>query len=113
MPYTPVPAGHAVDLFETAEGRWRAILESRPDLAPAIALQRRLLTLVADLGQALEQGRLPRLSLPRKYLAAKLARGVPALTGEPIPLPVRILQPSLLRLCDALAAGGAGEAAPR
>jgi FdhE protein len=51
------------------------------------------------------------LSLPPKYLAAKLARGVPALAGEPIPLPVAILTPTLFALCDALANGGAGDAA--
>jgi FdhE protein len=112
MGHTPLEAtGNALDLFDTAERRWRAVLEGRPDLAPAIALQRRLLALVAELGQALEQGRLPRLSLPPKYLAAKLARGVPALAGEPIPLPVPVLQPALLRLCEALAEGGAGDTA--
>jgi FdhE protein len=113
MPYTPVLSGQPGDLFDTAERRWHTVLEARPDLSPAIALQRRLLTIVADLGYAFEQGRLPRLSLPPKYLAAKLTRGVPALAGEPIPLPVPVLQPSLLRLCDALAEGGAGETAGR
>ena len=42
---------------------------------------------------------------------AKLARGVPALTGEPIPLPVPVLKPTLVRLCEALGEGGAGDAA--
>jgi FdhE protein len=113
MPYTPLQSGDAGDLFDTAERRWHTVLEARPDLSPAIGLQRRLLTIVAGLGQAFESGRLPRLSLPPKYLAAKLIRGVPALAGEPIPLPVPLLQPALLRLCEALAAGGAGEAATR
>ena len=113
MPYTPVLSGNAGDLFDTAERRWHTVLEARPDLSPAIALQRRLLTIVADLGQAFEHGRLPRLSLPPKYLAAKLSRGVPALAGEPIPLPVPVLQPPFLRLCEALAEGGAGEMATR
>jgi FdhE protein len=49
--------------------------------------------------------------LPPKYLAAKLGRGVPIFAGEPIPVPVGLLKTSLLNLCDALAAGGAGEAA--
>jgi FdhE protein len=38
---------------------------------------------------------------------------VPALAGEPIPLPVAALVPTLLNLCDALAEGGAGDAASR
>ena len=36
---------------------------------------------------------------------------MPVLAGEPIPLPVPVLAPALLRLCDALAEGGAGDAA--
>lgn len=113
MPYVPVLGGKSSDLLETAERRWCGILEARPDLAPAVELQRRLLTLVADLGRTFENGRLPRLSLPPKYLAAKLTRGVPAFAGEPIPLPVPALTPTLLRLCDALGTGGAGDVASR
>ena len=43
-------------MLETAERRWRGILEARADLAPAIDLQRRLLTLVSELGGAIENG---------------------------------------------------------
>ena len=111
MAYVPVLAGKREDLLETAEARWTGVRAARPDLAPAVALQRSLLTLVAELGGTIDAGRLPRLSLPPKYLAAKLARGVPVFAGEPIPLPVNVLRSTLLRLCDALAGGGAGEAA--
>jgi FdhE protein len=113
MAYVAVWAGNRGDLLETAERRWTSIRAARPDLAPALELQRTLLTLVIELEQTLNNGRLPRLSLPPKYLAAKLARGVPILAGEPIPLPVPILTPVLQRLCEALAAGGAGDAAVR
>jgi FdhE protein len=98
-------------LLNLAERRWAAVRQARPDLEPAIALQRRLLGLVIDLAQRLDSGRLPKLSLPPKYLAVKLARGVPALAVEPIPVPVPAVVPTLLQLCDALADGGAGEAA--
>jgi FdhE protein len=111
MPYVPIPTVSRAKLTESAETRWLAIGEARPDLSPALALQRHLLGRVMDAAEVLDAGRLPRLSLPPKYLAAKLARGVPAFAGEPIPLPVPALTPTLLRLCDALAAGGAGEAA--
>jgi FdhE protein len=111
MPYVPIPALSGRNLMDWAERRWLAIRAARPDLEPALALQRSLLALVADLSATLEGGRLPRLSLPPKYLAAKLARGVPVLAGEPIPLPVPVLTATLLQLCDALANGGAGEAA--
>src|SRR5262245_48335316 len=111
MPYVAVPPVNTRDLLEMAERRWRAVAEARPDLAPAVSLQRRLLGLVIDLAAGLEGGRLPRLSLPPKYLAAKLARGVPVFAGEPIPLPVPLLRRALIDLCGALAEGGAGDAA--
>jgi hypothetical protein len=111
MPYVPVTEGTPQEISELAERRWDAVAAARPDLMPAIALQRRLITLVSELGRQLEHGRLPRLSLPPKYLAAKLARGVPVLAGEPIPVPIPILGPALARFCDALAEGGAGDVA--
>ena len=111
MPYVTISAFSRANLIDSAQQRWRVIREARPDLEPALALQRRLLALVLDLAGVLDRGRLPKLSLPPKYLAAKLARGVPVLAGEPIPLPVPVFKPTLLRLCDALEAGGAGEAA--
>jgi FdhE protein len=111
MPSVRIPSISRENLMHSAEQRWQAVLDTRPDLEPALSLQRRLLALVADLAVALERGRLPRLSLPPKYLAAKLTRGVPIFAGEPIPLPVPVLAPSLLGLCDALREGGAGEAA--
>src|SRR5437016_10145333 len=105
-----LPRKHS-DLLEPAERRWQAIADARPDLAPAVTLQRRLLGLVIDLGAALDTRPVPRLSLPPKYLAAKLTRGVPVFAGEPIPLPVPALTPALGAFCDALAAGGAADAA--
>jgi FdhE protein len=111
MPYVTIQAFSRENLLESAQQRWQMIRKDRPDLEPALALQRELLTCMIDLAGTLARGKLPRLSLPPKYVAAKLARGVPALAGEPIPLPVPVLTPALLQLCDALAAGGAGEAA--
>ena len=94
-----------------AATRWAAILAARPELAPAVALQQQLIALVVDLTETVEHARLPRLSLPPRYLAAKLTRGIPAFATEPIPLPVQALTPALLSLCDELARGGAGETA--
>jgi FdhE protein len=105
-----LPVNRAV-LRETAERRWAAISAVRPDLQPAVALQRRLLGAMIELDALFASGRIPRLSLPPRYLAAKLTRGVPVLAGEPIPLPAGVIKPTLLQLCDALAEGGAGEAA--
>ena len=110
-PYLPVSGRNRVELLEIAEERWRGIAVARPDLEPALALQRRLLTLVIELTEALDRAPLPRLSLPPKYLAVKLSRGVPGFAGEPVPLPVPTMTPVLLELCKALATGGAGDAA--
>ena len=111
MPYVTIQTFSGEHLLDSARRRWQVLGQVRPDLEPALALQRELLTRLIDLATALDGGRLPRLSLPPRYLGAKLARGVPALAGEPVPLPVPVLVPTLLQLCDALASGGAGEAA--
>jgi len=111
MPYVLIPTPTPEELDAVASGRWTAIVTDRPELGSAVELQRRLLDRVIALRRALEKGRLPRLSLPGRYIAAKLDRGVPALAGEPIPLPVAVLTDTLLDLCGELAASGAGEAA--
>ena len=111
MAYIFVPSAPREELLPAADERWSAVLAARPELRPAVELQRRLLELVIGLHETIEGGRLPRLSLPPRYLAAKLARGVPALAGEPIPLPVAVLTRTLLLLCGELAASGAGEVA--
>jgi|SRR6266851_8168174 len=111
MPYVPISRIDAGGLAGAAERRWTAILAARPDLEPALALQRRLISLVIQVTETIEGSRLPRLSLPPKYVAAKLARGVPAFSAEPIPVPVAALTPALLQMCEELGAGGAGKAA--
>src|SRR5881394_246429 len=103
MPHVTIQALSSENLLDSAQRRWQAIRATRPDLEPALVLQRNLLTRMIDLAAALEGGRLPKLSLPPRYLAVKLTRGVPALAGEPIPLPVPVLTPTLLQLCGALA----------
>jgi FdhE protein len=111
LAYVLVPAPLPDELRLAAEARWTTIVADRPEIGGAVDLQRRLLDLVIGLTQRLERSRLPRLSLPPKYLAAKLAKGVPALAGEPIPLPAALLSDTMTRLCRELAAGGAGDAA--
>jgi FdhE protein len=111
VPYLAVAHPGRAYVLSSAEQRWKALIDAKPDLQAAVDLQRRLLTLVIELAQTIDGGRLPRLSMPAKYLAAKLRRGMPVLAGEPIPLPAALLKPALLRFCDALATGGAGEVA--
>jgi FdhE protein len=84
---------------------------ARPDLDRAIQLQRTLLGRQLDMLDVLRQGGMPGVSLPTGYLAAKLKRSIPALHGEPVPLPSKVLELSAREYCGHLAAGGAGEAA--
>lgn len=111
MPYVALPPATQESRLAVARARWDAILHVRPDLLPAIALQRSLIEPVIALTDALGQGRVPRLSLPPKYLAAKLGKRIPALAAEPIPMPAALLKPTLLELCRHLADGGGGEPA--
>jgi formate dehydrogenase formation protein len=111
VPYRPIAHPPQAQVLASAERRWRALVEAKPELEAAVALQRGLLTRVIDLARTIDGGRLPRLSLPGKYLAAKLSHGVPVLSGEPIPLPNSLLKSCLVGFCEDLAAGGAGEAA--
>ena len=72
MPLVTVDALTREELLAISARRWDALRAARPDLAPAVDLQQRLLTIVIDAAHAIGSGRLPRLSLPPKYLAAKL-----------------------------------------
>jgi FdhE protein len=109
--YLPVAHPPQAEVLASAERRWKALVGAKSDLQAAVNLQRGLLTLVIDLARTIDDGRLPRLSLPARYLAAKLSRGVPILSGEPIPLPTALLKAALVRFCDELANGGAGDVA--
>jgi FdhE protein len=84
---------------------------SRPDLGRAVDLQRALLGRQIDMLDLFRQGGVPGVSLPPRYLAAKLQRSIPALYREPIPLPTKVLELSAREYAERLANGGAGDAA--
>ncbi len=110
MPYAALPPVSRANRLALADARWSAMLAARPDLGPAITLQRKLIGRVFDLTDSFEGGRIPRLSLPPRYLTTKLRSGIPALTGEPIQLPIDAIAPALVGLSRALADGGGGAA---
>lgn len=111
MPLVPPATAPGDGLLDRAQRRWDQLVTVRPELQPAVELQSRLLGIVLGLAATLQSRPLPRLSMPPRYLAAKLDRGVPVLAGEPIPLPVSVLTPAFMQICDELATGGAGDAA--
>jgi FdhE protein len=98
-------------LREQLDRRLDELSSARPDLDPALTLQRKLLSRQIDLLEVIRSGGLPGLALPPGYAAAKLKRGIPVLHGEPIPLPVHVFALSAREFCEHLARGGAGEAA--
>ena len=100
-------------LLDRAEARWTEIGTSQPDLAPAIALQRLLVTRTIHAVDRLYGADPPVVSLEPEQAADKLRAGTPALRGEPVALPIAMLRPLVLRACDDLAAGGAGDVARR
>jgi len=110
MPFAELPPVNPDSRRTLASNRWSALRQERPDLGPAVALQQALHGEVLDLADRLEADRPPRLSLPPRYVTTKLRAGIPALAGERLPLPVEILSPVLVRLGQALANGGGGQA---
>jgi formate dehydrogenase maturation protein FdhE len=111
MPYVAFAPSQRQGRLAAAADRWQALLNRQPDLEPAVSLQKHLIGIVVEFTETIEARPLPRLSLPPRYLATKLARGTPALAAEPIPVPGIILRRALLSLCQALADGGAGDVA--
>jgi len=105
LPEVGLEAGQAL-----ATAWWQRMEAAKPDLAPAIALQKPLVEIVGGLAQTLAAHRVGRLSMPPGYMTAKLRSGIPALTGEPVPLPTEVIRPSLIALCRALADGSRSEA---
>ena len=100
-------------LLDRAEERWTELGASQPDLVPAIALQRLLVTRTIQTVHRLASAEVPVITLDPKQTAEKLRAGTPALRGEPAALPVAVLGPLVLGTCDDLASGAAGEVAQR
>lgn len=113
MPYAVLPVANRIDRLAVAEQRWDALVAARPEMRAPVELQRHLIGSILTLTDVLEAAGAPRLSLPAGYLTAKLKAGIPALAGEPIPLPVDALRPAVVELCLALSEHGGGEAAVR
>jgi hypothetical protein len=103
-----VPPTHPDALWRLATAQWAEITANSPDLAPAVALQQRLLKLMLDASAGLEA--VAAAPLTAASTLEKWARGLPALRNEAIPIPPR-LKDILLPLCTALAECGAGESA--
>ncbi len=98
----------AQTLIEQAEVRWKTIGRARPEMEPAVALQRVLVSRLAAALDLLAVRGLPALPVTNARAASKLAQGVPAFRGESVLPPVDALGPLLRDVCEVLARGGAG-----
>jgi hypothetical protein len=103
-----VPPQHPEALWRLATAQWAEIIANSPDLAPAVALQQRLLRLMLDASAGLD-GTGPATFAPVS-VSEKWQRGLPALRNERIAIPPG-LKDILPPLCTALAECGAGESA--
>jgi hypothetical protein len=103
-----LPPTHPDVIWRRAAARWTEIEAIFPDLAPAVALQRRLVRLLIDASARLADPIPP--TLTPDAVAEKWHRGVPALRNVPVPIP-ETLKALVAPLCTALAEGGAGDAA--
>ena len=103
-----VPTPHTDPLWHRATALWAGITAQLPDLAPAVALQQRLVRLTLDATSALADT--PLLALEPASILGKWQKGLPLLRNEVVPIPPGlkdILQP----ICTALADAGAGDSA--
>jgi len=96
------------ELWQLAAARWSTIASISPDLAPAVALQQRLVRLMLDAGAPLDEP-LPQTLEPAGVLG-KWRRGLPALRNERIAIPDS-LKLAVPMFCEALVEAGAGDSA--
>ena len=80
-----VPTPHTDPLWHRATALWAGITAQLPDLAPAVALQQRLIRLTLDATSALADT--PLLALDRASILAKWQKGLPLLRNEVVPIP--------------------------
>jgi FdhE protein len=94
-----------------AEARWNALLASRPELAPTIALQRRLLSIALEGVSRLiaSPPAVPEAALQRAV--ERLGAGIPVFRADQAEPPAPVLAPLLRDFAEVLYEGGAGEAA--
>ncbi len=99
---------HPDALRSLAAKKWAEIGALSPDLAPAVALQQRLVRIVLDAASSLDDT--VALSLSPEAISDKLGRGIPVLRNENVDIPAR-LTAFLEPICTTLAEGGAGDSA--
>ena len=100
-------------LLEEAERRWQKLLAKRPDLGPAIDLQRRLVGRSLALGSIIDARPETQVGVTPAAAASKLRQRRPAFAGETRALDATGLVPFVLGFCEDFANGGAGPPAER
>lgn len=109
MTYQPSPQPH----LEEAERQWREIVDRRPDLEPAVELQRRIVNRSLAQATVIDEQTPVTVDLEPTEAAAKLQRKLPILAGEAIQVDARAVAPFVLGFCEDLASGETGAAGGR
>ena len=78
----------ASTLLDLAEVRWTELASTRPDLRPAIAMQRSLVGRTIDTVERLAATEITDITLEPALAATKLRAATPVLRGEVLALPV-------------------------
>lgn len=107
------PPSRTAGLLRLAEQRWAAIGQARPDLTPAVDLQRQLVTRSLDLAAAIEHVLPVQTVLAPAEIAVRLGSKRPAFSGVPFEVDGGQLAETVIAFCDDLAKGGAGPPADR
>ena len=100
-------------LLEKAEGRWASLASTRPDLAAAIDLQRRLVARSLELGATIDEHPPLQLALAPAETVSRLNAKRPVLADSTVELDPTPFESFVLAFCDDFAQGGAGRLAAR
>jgi len=98
----------AQQIISKAERRWERTIATRPDIEPAVVLQRRLVTRTLALAELVDRDQPASVHLDTRGLTAKLKSGMPALAGEQIDVNGGPLKAFAVGFCEDLATGEAG-----
>ena len=101
------------NLPKEAERQWREIIDRRPDLEPAVELQRRIVNRSLALAAVVDEQTPVTVGLGPTEVAAKLRQQLPILAGETIQLDAGAITPFVVGFCEDLASGETGGAGGR
>jgi len=104
---------YAGAIIEEAEQKWRLALNLRPELDPAIKIQRRVTNRILALAKIIDEKLPVQTNFEIPSLVNKLVGGTPILAGEWLEVDSSSLSTFAMGFCEDLAQGEAGAPAER